>query len=109
MQARQNTYYSCRKRQKKTNSRSHFKRTEQIENKFGRNEENYLVDVLDQTDGQTELQKLLNRAYRRRKRREKENIGENGGNDVQMAGISLKTDSRSSCSPFCCVTQVLAV
>jgi hypothetical protein len=59
------------KKIKKGNSHSHFKRTEQIENKFGRNEEKNLVDALDQTDGQTELQKLLNRAGRQKKKREK--------------------------------------
>ena len=51
MQARQDTYYSCKKKKKKVNSRSHFKRTEQIENKFSRNEQKYLVDALDQTNG----------------------------------------------------------
>ena len=79
MQARQDSYYTCRKRQKKRrNSHSHFKQTEQIENKFGINEKKYLVDVLDQIDGQMELQKLLNRACRRRKTEERrEYIREN--------------------------------
>ena len=60
------------KKIKKGNSRSHFKQTEQIENKFGRNEEKNLVDALDQTDGQMELQKLLNWAGRQKKKLKRE-------------------------------------
>ncbi len=91
--------------QKKTNSRSHFQWTEQIENKFNRNEENYLVDALVQTDGQTKLQKSLNRTYGQRKLEErKKKVGENGVNDRQSVGIGLKTDFRSSCSALLCDT-----